>query len=947
MDINSIATDSISVVDSAGAAIAGTVSLDALQLNIIFTPTSSLKQAEIYTASLKATVTDLAGNALAAPYIWSFVIGNPIPSTTDLTPPYVTSTSPALGNAATPLTSTIQIQFSEAIAADTANTQTLTVTDSLGNSVSGSIALDVSGTSITFTPDSSLLDSEAYLVVATTGIKDSAGNAMTHNYSYTFKTNSSKVVQVITGPYTFYALKENGTLWGWGKNHSGQIGDGTTTIRSLPVRINISDVKDVAQGATSTFALKNDGTVWGWGDNRFGQQGDGSNSLRLVPTQITTISDVAQIAAASYTVYALKSDGTLWAWGLNLQGNLGNGTTSSVNPNPTPVQVQGLSGTIKQIAAGVGTAIVLTQTDPQDPTTTTAWLWGNNNSGQIGDGTTTIRSLPVQLMVSGNPLTDIKTIISGSNTFAALTNDRKLYTWGDNRYGQTGNQSLSVGSGSSFTNTPYLAMENVVKAFMGSYSRQIYTIKADGNLWMWGDDSFGQLGIANTNANAVQKSPLKMGAIKDIASVVGSAQGTAILKTDGSIITAGYNLNGQLGNGSASFATYNPYHMLSVPPAAAISVSLANTGYAGKNSYLLLADDGTVWAWGSNYQCEMGMSDKSGTKLLFNSPVQVAPTKLKNIVAISRGGFHSLALADDGTVWAWGKNSSGQLGNGSASSTPTCDPVKVIDPSGSGEMSGVTSISAGFESSVFIKKDPATSVTTGYAAGYNGDGQLGIGSFTSTATPTLIPDLPTNVKKISSGSAQYMVITESGTLFGWGNNSAYRAGNLANTNHVNKPTQITSYDGGTIDTAIDTCTGAADTLVLLSNGTVLGWGVNASIQPLGVSSTANPLNIIMPVHQITNAVQLGCDSGRSYLALTNDGQAWTWGSNAIGELGIGNTIAIWDPQLIPNPEGSGYLSNVSSVGLSSFIKNDGSLWVLGFLPDGDAEYISNFVNITW
>ena len=157
---------------------------------------------------------------------------------------------------------------------------------------------------------------------------------------------------IAAGSYTSYALKTDGTVWAWGANNGGQIGDGTTTTRTSPVAVSgLSNVIAIAAGATHALALKGDGTVWAWGSNAYGQLGDGTTTSRTTPVQVTSLStSTLAISAHANISHAVKTDRTLWSWGDNYGGALGDGTTTS---RSTPVATTGL--TDMTAAGGSGT----------------------------------------------------------------------------------------------------------------------------------------------------------------------------------------------------------------------------------------------------------------------------------------------------------------------------------------------------------------------------------------------------------------------------------------------------------------------------------------------------------------------------------------------------------------------------------------------------------------
>ncbi|MGB4924643.1 MAG: hypothetical protein WBO98_10745 [Candidatus Nitrotoga sp.] len=196
---------------------------------------------------------------------------------------------------------------------------------------------------------------------------------------------------VAAGAQYGVALRSDGTVWSWGVNPFGILGSGTTTSGSdIPVRAaGLEGIIAIAAGDLHTVALKNDGTVWAWGHNSSGQLGIGTTTDSTIPVQVPGIAGVIRIAAAGGNTVALKNDGTVWVWGYNADGQLGNGT--HVN-SLVPIQVAGLND-VEAIAVGSRNIAALKRDG-------SVWEWGDNSSGQNGNGTYINSAIPTQSLIN-------------------------------------------------------------------------------------------------------------------------------------------------------------------------------------------------------------------------------------------------------------------------------------------------------------------------------------------------------------------------------------------------------------------------------------------------------------------------------------------------------------------------------------------------------------------
>ncbi|MDF2723957.1 MAG: rcc [Paenibacillus sp.] len=351
----------------------------------------------------------------------------------------------------------------------------------------------------------------------------------------------------------------------------------------------------ISAGFQHSEWLKSDGTVWAWGYGTFGQLGDGKTTYnQKSPVRTVGLDNITAVAAGfSHTLW-LKSDGTVWASGYNQFGQVGNNSTDPTNKQAEPVQLAGLSG-VTAVAAGQNHSVALKDDG-------TVWVWGGNNSFQLGDGTST--NSPVPKQVPG--LSDVVEISAGSNNVIVRKNDGTYWAWGDGNSGQLGDGTINIPS------TPVqLTAVNNIKA-IASGDKHMLWLKTDGTVWASGNNDYGNLGDDST---IQRKTPVQVTGLTDVKAIA----------------------------------------------AAGFSMALKN--------------DGTVWTWGRNEKGQLG----DGTTTERHTPVQVAG--LSDVVAIRAGGDrdfgHALVLKSDGTVWAWGYNSNGQVGDGNSTNLST--PVQVTD----------------------------------------------------------------------------------------------------------------------------------------------------------------------------------------------------------------------------------------------------------------------------
>ena len=332
----------------------------------------------------------------------------------------------------------------------------------------------------------------------------------------------SGVRAVVGGNGNGYALRADGTVWAWGDNYLGQLGNGWTNKgyggSTVPVPvIGLTGVTAIAAGGGYAYALRSDGTVWAWGANWNGQLGNGTLDHANAPVKVSGLTDVVAIAGNRLHAngYALRADGTVWAWGIGW-GALGNGTYD--DGSRVPVQVSGLTGVTAISGGALGGYAVRNDG--------TVWAWGNNGVGQLGNGQecvpdeACVAAAPVQ--VSG--LTGVTAVAGGWENGYAVRNDGTAWAWGVNIHGQLGN-GQDCGQNYCVTRTPVPVTTSGAKR-VASHDYGGYVLRTDGTVWSWGVNWSGSLGTTAVPVDTDAKSPVKVQGLPAGVSAISSGSDT-------------------------------------------------------------------------------------------------------------------------------------------------------------------------------------------------------------------------------------------------------------------------------------------------------------------------------------------------------------------------------------------------------------------------------------
>jgi alpha-tubulin suppressor-like RCC1 family protein len=571
-------------------------------------------------------------------------------------------------------------------------------------------------------------------------------------------TNSS-VTQIALG-FSYTCALKSGEVFCWGTNGSGQLGDGTTSTRTTPVKVSAgamtnSSVTQIALGSSHTCALK-DAEVFCWGTNSSGQLGDGTTSTRTTPVKVVgvlngfTNDTVSQIALGSSHTCALKS-GEVFCWGTNGTGQLGDGTSTAQN-TPTRVLDGGMTNSsVTQIALGFSYTCALKSGE--------VFCWGTNGSGQLGDGTTSTRTTPVKVSAGAMTNSSVTQIALGSSHTCALK-DAEVFCWGTNSSGQ-------LGDGTTSTRTTPVKVVGVLNGFTNDTVSQIALGSShtcalkSGEVFCWGTNGTGQLGDGTSTAQNTPTRVLDGGMTN--SSVTQIALGfsyTCALKS-GEVFCWGTNGSGQLGDGTTSTRT------TPVKVSAGAMTNSSVTQIALGSSHTCALKDAEVFCWGTNSSGQLG----DGTTSTRTTPVKVVGVlngfTNDTVSQIALGSSHTCALKS-GEVFCWGTNGTGQLGDGTSTAQNT--PTRVLD--GGMTNSSVTQIALGFSYTCALKSGEV------FCWGTNGSGQLGDGTTSTRTTPVKVSAgamTNSSVTQIALGSSHTCALKDA-EVFCWGTNSSGQLG---------------------------------------------------------------------------------------------------------------------------------------------------------------------------
>jgi alpha-tubulin suppressor-like RCC1 family protein/PKD repeat protein len=525
---------------------------------------------------------------------------------------------------------------------------------------------------------------------------------------------------------------------------------------------------------------------------------------------------------------AFAQAGTGYAWGKDDYGQIGTGVPVQ---RSLPVQVADTDPFVHLIA-GISWGMGLKADG-------TVWTWGSNGNGIFGNGAYGGGSGTPQAVPG---LSGVASVGAGPFHALAVKADGSLWTWGSRdgyKLGRTCSPLTCYASPGAVNGLP-----SMVQA-AGGYTHSL-ALSADGTVWAWGGNEYGQLGTGNTDT---AQSPVQVPGLTSIVAIAAGWYHSLAIRSDGTLWAWGGNFSGQLGDGTTT-TRLSPFQVPGLADVALVS--------AGASHNLAVLENGSLYVWGSGNYGMLGLGDTSG---------QTSPTlsPLSGALSAGAGEDHSVVVKTDGSVWVFGKNDVGQLGDGTT--TDRLVPVEC------GIQTLCAQACAGRDHTLLLAQGGQA-----WGVGQDQNGQLGSGREPVKWSPVQVTGLG-GVVSLAGGGEWSMALRDDGTVWAWGDN---RNGSLGNGTRTpsDVPIQVPGL-GGVVQIAAARGGGG---FALKSDGTVWSWGSRY----YGLLGRDGDYLTVGQVENLTNIVFIGSAWWHAF-AVKSDGTLWMWGRGYYGALGDGTT----------------------------------------------------------
>jgi YD repeat-containing protein len=714
------------------------------------------------------------------------------------------------------------------------------------------------------------------------------------------------------------AVKTDGTVYAWGDDQDadGFLGTGVTESNVTANQVlNLTDISSVYTGTKTSFAIDTNASLWVWGDNRLGQLGDGTENDISEPKKLDNFTNVKSIAAGTDHTIALKNDGTVWAWGYNGEGQLG--VVTATDRSLVPIQVTGLSD-IASIAVHYHHSYAVKSDG-------SVWAWGNNDWGQLGvaDGTLDPQPVPIQITA----LSNVASIDSGNRHVVALKKDGTVVVWGENSLYQLGDNTLSA----TATPVSVASLSGVIAISAGGFHTAV--LKDDGTVWAWGYNSNGKLGVSVVG---IQPSgPVQMAYVSGVTEISAESDLTLMLKEDHSLVSIGPGD----ANGNRNYNANNRGVPVVVEDMNQALSNVQKITASKNHTPSIIKTDGTLWRWGTEnlgnplsvtssltsevlglkdvlkvQETDYGTGDTTALTSTgdvywwknFDNQLAQKISSLSNITDIVSGSSHTLALKSDGTVWAWGGNSEGQLGDATEISQYLDNGGEVVQMK---NVSDAVKIFALYNRSYVLRANG-----TLWSVGRNLYGALGDDTKVDRSELVQVLNI-SDIKSLTGSLSRTFAIKNDGTLWAWGDNNNGELCDGTGSDRL-RPVQISGISN------------VSD--ILLGQYSVAGLKSDGSVWECLYKSRYNYEPTIR--NDISGVKAISSYFGSHFLALKNDGLVYSWGLNSSGQLGDRtNTNSETAVQVVTLTD----VHTIIATDFSSYaLKKDGTLWSWGANNDG-------------
>lgn len=728
--------------------------------------------------------------------------------------------------------------------------------------------------------------------------------------------------------------RERHEIWAWGLNNAGQLGVVDLDTRAEPTLVSVvqgKEVTDLAVGGSDkkeshVLALLHSSKLYSTGDNSHGQLGLGDSLDRegLTPVPRVFSRDFVSVASGEAHSVALTSDGRVFVWGSNAHGQLGLASqTGTTIPDELKDGIFGADhggGGRKVVGVACGARHSMAWFDDGD-----LYAWGDNSFGQLGTGNNKAVpgfakvKLALEPALEGSP---IKSISSGGFHNLLLTREGKVYSWGKNDYGQLGlgksgaavvskpSPVKGLGDGLQVTKVTagqgfsmILGSDGEVVAFGDNSSNQLgpgagyphqkepremrtdvrfkdlscgqlhcIAASAEGAVFIWGTDSYGQLGLGSSVRSQAVKKPERVRGIGGIQRVFASATGSYALSSKGELYAWGKNNAGQLGLRATKNSKSEPEVVVKVSDSVQVkSISAGGHAFQYEAHSGVIMSNREVYTWGWNIFAQLGNGD---AEVRQGIPRLVPWLGRLNLTSIVCGQFSTAAVTEAGELYMWGSNEAGQLGRGDFSAS-TSDPIKIPI---AGE---VKSVSIGYGHVLAVTMDGKV-----FSWGKNFYGQLGVGDHRDKSTPEAVSHLEgETIVEVSAGQYHSLALTKTGVVYAWGYNRDYELGLNDNMDRV-LPQDIPTLKNRKV---AQISAGSYHNLALAEDGSLLSWGLNNYGQ-LGRNADKYgkwPGLVSITDHQGGRKLKgkkIAAGTWHS-LAIAENNQVYAWGRCHFGQVG--------------------------------------------------------------